>query len=119
MSEPLDLIAVINEERKRQGMTVTDLAETVGLDRTHLSRILNRRLDPGSKVAGTLMAALGLSVWARDGVDRLLRAIAVQNAVNGCRCECRRPTIDPDSLTSKCLECGLPHTTTIHGDTDE
>lgn len=59
--ERLDLIAAIQTEMQRQGRTRQWLAESLGVHRSNVSRMLNRRQMSARHIAAA-MDALGLVV---------------------------------------------------------
>lgn len=59
---PKKVGSLIREERIRQGLTQTELAESVGKDRQYLYKIESGKVTPNVSTIAILAEALGLSL---------------------------------------------------------
>lgn len=54
--------AVLRAERRRQGRTLSQVAETAGISMQHLSDVERGRKDPSSELLAAITGALGLDI---------------------------------------------------------
>ena len=62
MAEAFFTGQIIEEARKRAGMTQSELAERIGTNKTYISRVETGRTEPRVGTFYRIVAALGLSV---------------------------------------------------------
>jgi Predicted transcriptional regulator with C-terminal CBS domains len=59
---------ILREERKRQRMTQSQLAEKVGTNKTYISRIEKGLIDPGFNLVSRLLQAMGRRLEIVDAI---------------------------------------------------
>lgn len=57
-----NMVTKITEIRKQQGITQTELAERLKIDRTHLNKVENGKVRPSTRLLERIAAELGVSV---------------------------------------------------------
>jgi transcriptional regulator with XRE-family HTH domain len=81
----MDIIEKINLHIKEKRMTQTAIAEQSGINRPHLSRILNGRFSPNTETLSKILNVIGLQLDVKEveleDIKHLSRKVVLSNAV--------------------------------------